>query len=102
MTRRLFFLLLGLQFAVPAWLLTQPRPARFGWQMFSDYRLAPDFFLVEEQGQEQPISAARYRIAFRNDVPAEEALARHLLQLFPEAVAVRWRVAEQPCGEVRR
>jgi hypothetical protein len=102
MSRSWFWPLVGLQFVVPLALLTQPRPARFGWQMFADYRTSPNFVLVDDRGQEHAVEATRYRVTFRNDVPADEALAGHLLALFPEAVAVRWRTGDGAEGEVRR
>jgi len=85
---------LALQALVPlAQLLWAPRPARFGWQMFSVSAPPPDFAIVRADGSSAPIAIEPYVSSFRGDVPLAQFLPAHLCRVVPGAVAVRFQQA---------
>jgi len=70
-------------------LLWAPRPARFGWQMFSIVAPPPAFTVVHDDGTSSAIDIEPYVTSLRGDVPLVEFLPRHLCRVVPHVVAVR-------------
>jgi len=84
-----FVLFLLVQTAVPLVQLWAPRPARFGWQMFSARQPRARFSLVLRDGTVQPAKLDLYVAQSRGEVDLEEALPRHLCRVVPDVAAVQ-------------
>jgi hypothetical protein len=98
-----FFLLFVLvQTLVPAALLWSPRPARFGWQMFSAKPRSFRYVLVLRDGTSQPVQLSRYLAQSRGEVAMDEALPPHLCRVVPGLAAVRVVPTAAPEGESPR
>jgi len=83
---------LALQIAVPlAQLAWSPRPARFGWQMYSVVSATPRFELIMRDGSAKPLDITPYVTSLRGDVPLARFLPPHLCTLFP-AAAVHYQL----------
>ena len=88
-----FVVFLTVQVAVPiGQMLWAPRPARFGWQMYSVVSAAPQFDLMLRDGSTQPVAIEAYVTSLRSDVPLARYLPPHLCRLFPQAAAVRYQM----------
>jgi hypothetical protein len=82
---------LAIQIAVPLiQLVWAPRPARFGWQMYSVVSAAPHFELILRDGATRTLDIAPYVTSMRADVPIAHFLPPHLCALFPDAAAVSY------------
>ncbi|HEY1012253.1 MAG TPA: hypothetical protein VGE07_06060 [Herpetosiphonaceae bacterium] len=93
---------LAVQALVPLAKLIGPRPARWGWQMYSMATMAPDFFAVSADGAEQPLDVRPYVASLRADMDWAKALPPHLCRQLPQLAAVRFRYADsRPGGEHR-
>ena len=84
-----FVLFLLIQTAVPLVQLWAPRPARFGWQMFSAKQQRARFSLVLHDGTVQPAKLDLYVAQSRGEVDLEEALPPHLCRVVPDLAAVQ-------------
>ena len=84
-----FALFLVIQTAVPLILLGAPRPARFGWQMFSGRQQRARFSLIMRDGTRQPVNLGLYVAQSRGEVDLEDALPPHLCRVVPELAAVQ-------------
>lgn len=86
----LFFVgFLLIQIAVPLMRLTEPRPARFGWQMFSATPLRARFSLVLRNGTVCPVDLAKYVAQSRGEMDLRNALPQHLCRVLPDLAAVQ-------------
>jgi hypothetical protein len=84
---------LALQIVVPlAQLAWSPRPARFGWQMYSVISAAPRFELMLHNGTAKPLDVRPYVTSMRGDVPLARFLPPHLCTLFPDAAAIKYQM----------
>lgn len=93
----------AIQTIVPTIRLSAPRPAWFGWQMYSGAAEVPTFWLVTDDGTtievdlDTVIGKTRYPIDYRANVPP------YLCETEPHAVLVRFERAdsssleEYPC-----
>jgi hypothetical protein len=72
---------LVIQIVVPLWQLTQPRPARFGWQMYAAGAPAAEFAAVGRDGSVTPVALHEYIVRRRDDLD--------LLGVLPPAVCAR-------------
>ena len=88
-TAAFFVLFLLIQTAVPLVRLRAPRPARFGWQMFSATPQRARFSLVMRDGTTRPAKLDLYVAQSRGEVDLEEALPRHLCRVVPDIAAVQ-------------
>ena len=84
-----FMLFLLIQTAVPLVQLWAPRPARFGWQMFSARQQSARFSLVLRDGTAQPAKLDLYVAQSRGEVDLGKALPRHLCRVVPDLAAVQ-------------
>jgi hypothetical protein len=92
-----------LQLITPvAQLLWAPRPARFGWQMFSIVAPPPVFTLVRDDGTSSAVDIKPYVISLRGDVPLAQFLPPHLCRVVPHVVAVRIQPSNVDQVEVYR
>ena len=88
-----FVVFLAAQILVPlAQLVWSPRPARFGWQMYSVVSAAPRFELIMRDGATKPLDIAPYVTSLRGDVPFARFLPQHLCTRFPAAVAIHYQM----------
>ena len=88
-----FVVFLAAQVLIPlAQLVWSPRPARFGWQMYSVISAAPRFELVMSDGATKPVDITPYVTSLRGDVPLGHFLPAHLCALFPDVVAVSYQI----------
>jgi hypothetical protein len=84
-----FFLYLAVQIALPVYRLFQPRPTRFGWQMFSASSVPSRVWLVSSDSVRE-ISPAAYIGNFRSDLEYERYALPFLCRARPEATAIRY------------
>lgn len=84
-----FVLFLLIQTAVPLVQLWAPRPARFGWQMFSARQQPSRFLLVMRDGTSQPANLPLYVAQSRGEVDLEKALPQHLCRVVPDVASVQ-------------
>ncbi len=81
-----FVAYLVMQLAVPVRMLFEPRPARFGWQMYSGVREWPRFSVVLQDTTVR-VDVSRFIVRSRGDyVPAD--LSAHLCARVVGATAV--------------
>lgn len=84
-----FVLFLGVQAAVPLARLWAPRPARFGWQMFTASEPRPRFSLVLRDGTSRPADLRLYVAHSRGEVDLARALPPHLCRVVPGVASVQ-------------
>lgn len=84
-----FLLFLLIQAGVPLVQLWAPRPARFGWQMYSARQQRARFSLVKRDGTVQPVNLGRYVAQSRGEVDLEKALPPHLCRVVPDLASVQ-------------
>jgi len=88
-----FVVFLMAQILIPlAQLAWSPRPARFGWQMYSVVSAAPRFELIMRDGAAKSLDITPYVTSLRGDVPLARFLPPHLCRLFPDAAAVHYHM----------
>lgn len=80
-------------------LIWAPRPARFGWQMFSVDVPPPAFTAVLDNGTTRPVALEPYVASLRGDVPLAQFLPAHLCRVLPHVVAIRYQLYNQPQSE---
>jgi hypothetical protein len=84
-----FIVLFGLiQIVLPAIMLAEPRPARFGWHMFTQGRTKGEFSVVHADGTRTRVRIADYAVSDRPEVDFHVVLPAHLCRVMPEAHAV--------------
>ena len=87
-----FVIFLAAQLLIPlAQLAWSPRPARFGWQMYSVVSVAPHFELIMRDGDVKSLDITPYVTSLRGDVPLARFLPPHLCMLFPDAAAIHYQ-----------
>ena len=87
---------------VPALALAQPRPARFGWQMYSIALAAPRAWTESADGARQAYDLADKLAVLRADIADPRAVGAQICRLTDAAaVLVELRVGSQvrvPCS----
>lgn len=78
MTAMLVIAFVAIALAIPATALTQPRPARFGWQMYSVAYPAPRAWLQASDGSTEQYDLADRLAVLRADVPDPVAVGQQL------------------------
>jgi hypothetical protein len=79
------------QVAVPLFQLTQPRPARFGWQMYSTIRadaLGESYHIEDAGGELTPVELSAHVAVARTEIDYRTVLPPYLCEVTPGAVAV--------------
>ena len=85
-------LLLVVQVVVCLVQLWEPRPARFGWQMYAGFKNAVQYLVVDRSGEEQQIKINRYIALPRGDIDDVERKVKPLIcGDHQEAQTVRFR-----------
>ena len=72
---------LVVQILVPAWQLTRPRPARFGWQMYAAGAQASEFAAIGRDGSVTSVALEDYVVRRRDDLD--------VLRYLPPAICAR-------------
>lgn len=91
-----FVAFLLVQLGVPALKLAEPRPARFGWQMYAGTRAIPGFSVVLPEGGEK-IRTADHVIELRREIDNQRLIPPHLCRTVDSASAVLLhRSGQQP------
>lgn len=86
----LFFVaFLAIQIIVPVVKLASPRPARFGWHMWTARKGNPQFILVMKNGTTHPVSLSTYLGLSRGELDIREAMSAHLCRVVPEVASVQ-------------
>jgi hypothetical protein len=80
-------------------LIWAPRPARFGWQMFSVSSPPPNFAVVLDDGTSKPIAIESFVTSLRGDVPLAQFLPPHLCRVVPHIIAVHYQFREASQSE---
>jgi hypothetical protein len=84
-----FTLFLLIQTGVPLVQLWSPRPARFGWQMFSATHKRARYSLVMRDGTSRPADLSQYIAHSRGEMDLEQALPPHLCRVVPDIASVQ-------------
>ena len=84
-----FVSFLLVQTTVPLVQLSAPRPARFGWQMFTAGPQRRGFTLLMRDGTTQPVPLHLYVAQSRGEVDLGKALPQHLCRVVPDVASVR-------------
>ena len=90
-----FVLYLAIQIAFPVYRLFQPRPTRFGWQMFSAASVPSRVWLVEGD-QLHEISPASYIGNARADLEWERYALPHLCHVRSDSTAIKYLMPLDP------
>jgi hypothetical protein len=93
---------LAVQIAVPLVRLWAPRPARFGWHMYSSVRSQPRFATVSVDGSVTAVRSADFLGNPRGDLDlAGDRVPAHLCAITPDIRAVRVEakgvLRDRPC-----
>ena len=80
---------LAIQIIVPIVKLTSPRPARFGWHMWTARKRNPQFILVMKDGTTSPVGLSTYLGLSRGELDIREAMSAHLCRVVPEVASVQ-------------
>ncbi len=84
-------LFLSIQITVPVAKLLSPRPARFGWHMWTIIPPRRDVVLLMRDGSSQPADLRPYLAQARGELDLDDILPPHLCQMMPDVAAVRYR-----------
>jgi hypothetical protein len=76
------------QLVVPAIMLGEPRPARAGWQMFTQGRKKGEFAVIRSDGRRTPIRIADYAAEDIPEVRYYAVLPAHLCRVVSDTRAV--------------
>ena len=96
-----FVAFLVVQVVVPLVQLTQPRPARFGWQMYAGAKAPESVTLIRQDGSEKTYGMSFYLGSYRSDLDITEALPRFICQKQPHLKGVRLNFAGAPHGGLK-
>jgi hypothetical protein len=84
-----FIVIFGLvQIVVPAMMWREPRPARFGWQMFTRGRQMGVFAIIRADGSRRRVRLADYAVEVIPEAAFHAVLPAHLCRVVPDAQAV--------------
>lgn len=84
------------QLAIPLSRLDDQSTYRFGWQMYSLARPAPQF-IVSTSAQTMDIELSDYMAQVRADVNVDALLPDHLCSVIPGAKSVTWEDGAHEC-----
>jgi hypothetical protein len=84
-----FIVVFGLiQIVLPAIMLGEPRPSRFGWHMFTQGRTRGNFVVIHSDGTRTPVRITDYAVLDRPEISYYAVLPAHLCRVVPGARAV--------------
>jgi hypothetical protein len=79
---------IALQTAVPIVKLFEPRPSRFGWQMYSGERPQPSFAVLLSDGRRESVDISPFIGQGRSEIELVPAIPDHLCSTIAGAVSV--------------
>ena len=85
------FLFLSIQITVPVVKLMSPRPARFGWHMWTTTPPRRDVVLLMRDGSSRHADLRPYVAQARGELDLDHVLPSHLCRMMPDVAAVRYR-----------
>ena len=83
---------LAIQIGIPLRQLQAPRPARFGWQMYSALNTPRLYTSVRADGSTERIDIGQYVSQLRAEADFARALPSAICDKHPEAIEVRFRI----------
>lgn len=83
-----FTAFLAFQLGVPAAMLFEPRPAKFGWQMFSGTPETLGYGVVLADGTVEDVDPGEHLVTVRLDASLDRVLPDQLCRVTPAARAV--------------
>lgn len=89
-----FFVFLALQIAIPTLLLTATRPARWGWQMYSAFAVAPEISLQKVDGNVERLVLKDHLANVRYEMLQPGKLLPHLCALSSDVAAVQFHIQD--------
>ena len=84
-----FVAFLAIQIIVPIVKLTSPRPARFGWHMWTARKRNPEFVMIMKDGTASPVNLSTYLGLSRGELDIQEAMPAHLCRVVPNVASVQ-------------
>lgn len=84
-----FVTFLAIQIVVPVVKLTSPRPARFGWHMWTARKPNPQFVMTMKDGSVSPVILSTYLGLSRGEMDIREAMPAHLCRVVPDVASVQ-------------
>jgi hypothetical protein len=84
-----FVTFLTIQIVVPVVKLTSPRPARFGWHMWTARKPNPQFVMIMKDGSATPVILSTYLGLSRGELDLLEAMPAHLCRVVPDVASVQ-------------
>lgn len=95
--------ILAVQLLIPLHQLGQPRPARWGWQMYSTIRPRSTFTVLLADGSAYAVDPRDYVPHIRTEIDLDPLLPAYLCRTVPGIVAVRITPLDgpaevTPCG----
>jgi hypothetical protein len=93
---------LTIQIAVPIVQLTSPRPARFGWHMWTARPRSPQFYIVMNDGTVRQADVSVYLASSRGEMDAGAVLPPHLCRVIPDIAAVEIRPCDSDAVQLYR
>ena len=84
-------LFLSIQIIVPAVKLMSPRPARFGWHMWTVKPPRRHVVLLMRDGTTRPADLRPYLAQGRGELDLDDVLPPHLCRMIPDVAAVHYR-----------
>jgi len=83
-----FVTFLAIQIVVPIVKLISPRPARFGWHMWTARKRNPQFVMTMKDGSASPVILSTYLGLSRGELDIREAIPAHLCRVVPDVASV--------------
>lgn len=87
---------LVIQLAIPISRFADETPRRFGWQMFTVTRQAPDF-VVHTSTHDIEIDLDDFVARARGDIDLANILPAHLCNVIPDAESITWEDGHHRC-----
>jgi len=81
--------ILAVQVTIPIFQLTKPRPARWGWQMYSSVRSPAKLVAVLTSGEERGVDRTAYIPYPRLEMDTDAVLVDHVCRTVPDVARVR-------------
>jgi len=95
-----FVIFLAIQIVVPVVKLTSPRPARFGWHMWTARNRNPQFVMTMKDGSLSPVILSTYLGLSRGELDIREAMPAHLCRVVPDVVSVQIKTLDSEPSKV--
>jgi hypothetical protein len=95
-----FVTFLAIQIVVPVVKLTSPRPARFGWHMWTARKRNPQFVMMMKDGTATPVILSTYLGLSRGELDLRDAMPAHLCRVVPDVASVQIKLLDSEPAKV--